>query len=322
VTGQERLLQVDMIPDSLWDSRNGHLLLPPCLADAFREAIMTHGLTELSRQRDRDSPPVGGFSQEETDKHFAQAFDGSVARVGLAVLDPKGEVSQISDALIRCLAGNELCIVDAPCGAGAATLSFLSAIAELRQRGVLPRQPMDVKLIGAELSGPARLRAAEMLSRVRNTLESEAIIVTEEFLTWDVTSSLSNTDLIQRMILKSQGAMKILLVVANFNAFLERGGKKKESLPQLTELLRHASSRSGNLGIWIEPNMNCVVEEGKLFSWIIEQCMTVWRSFVRFVGGSETQSLTTSSKFLDPIDGDSTPRVQLAVLQLELERQP
>lgn len=44
MTGKSRLLQVEMIPDSFWDGRNGHLFLPPYLADAFRDMIATHGL--------------------------------------------------------------------------------------------------------------------------------------------------------------------------------------------------------------------------------------------------------------------------------------
>ena len=74
----------------------------------------------------------------------------------LALIDPKQAATLSSNALIGSMAGNSLCLTDAPCGAGAAAFSLLSTIAELRAQGVLPRLPLKVLLVGAELSGPAR----------------------------------------------------------------------------------------------------------------------------------------------------------------------
>ena len=314
----ERLLRPDLIPDSLWDRGSSRLLLPPALADAYRTALQEAGLIDLSNQRSSEEPPVGGASQEETDKHFAQAFDGSVARVQLAVLDPNGDVASVSDAFIRCLSGNQLCLVDAPCGAGAATLSFLTTIAELRKRGVVPRQPLDVMFVGAEISGPARTRAADMIHRLKDTLESQAIFLTEHFLVWDVTCKFSNTDLIKCMVLKSASAAKTLLVIANFNGFLERGGKKKAAEPQLADLLRFGSDDAKeNVGIWIEPQSKPAFG---ILDWFGRNLSNAWRKFVRRPTNSAV--LTASARFQDPIHSDSTPRVNLAVIHFDLERQP
>lgn len=316
----ERLLQPDLLPASLWDRVNRRLVLPPALAAAYLAALTDAGLLELSNSRDRKSPPVGGLSQEETDKHFAQSFDGSVARVQLAVLDPNNDVASISDAFIRCLSGNDLCLVDAPCGAGAATLSFLTTIAELREKGILPRQPLDVMLVAAELSRPARDRATDVFQRVNVYLESQAIFVKHEFLAWDVTSRISNTKLIRRMVVNSDSVVKTLLVIANFNGFLERAGKKKAAESQLTELFRFgAEDTKQNLAIWIEPDMNRVVHQSGLFGWVARCCTSVWRHFV----GSETDAVAAiaTSRFEDPVDSAKSPRVGLAVVQIQLEQQ-
>jgi hypothetical protein len=161
VSTEKRLLEPSDIPDTLWDGAAETLILPAALASAYITLIDRYGLRALSESRDSDNPPVGGISQEHTDLHFAQAFDGSAARAQLALLDPKDHLTGASNAYLTSIAGNRVSLTDAPCGAGPAALSFLCNIAELRAKDVLPREPLDVHLIGAEISDPARKYARE-----------------------------------------------------------------------------------------------------------------------------------------------------------------
>jgi hypothetical protein len=262
--GKKRLLPPGLIPQTLWIPDSELLLLPPSLATAYEVMIDRCSLRKLSESRDPDDPPVGGLSQADADKHFAQAYDGSAARIELALLDPKGVVTHCSDALMGSLTGGKLCLTDAPCGAGAAAFALLTAIAELRAQEVVPRLPLDVFLIGAELSNPAREYAASMLRELRAPLETQAIFVEEEFLRWDVTDPLSNTNLVQCATIKSKNASQKLLVVANFNAFLEREKKRKLAQPRIEELFRYLSG-SNSVAIWIEPDMNRATAQGGLF---------------------------------------------------------
>ncbi len=187
-----RLLEPACVPNSLWDPASETLLIAPSLANAYRLLIDRHSLLALSASRDPNDPPVGGASQERTDQYFAQAFDGSAARTQLALLDPKESASLCSNALVSSLAGGRLSLTDAPCGAAAAALALLSTIAELRSQQVVPRMPLDVFLIGGELSEPARKYAASMLDELRAPLEEQAIFVQKvDFLPWDVTDKLS-----------------------------------------------------------------------------------------------------------------------------------
>ena len=181
VPRNHRLLDPGLIPATLWSRELDLLLIPPSLATSYELLIDRCHLRELSESRDANNPPVGGLSQAEVDKHFAQAFDGSAARMELALLDPNGVVTHCSDALIGSLAGGKLCLTDAPCGAGAATFAILATIAELRAQGVFPRQPLEVLMIGAELSDPARVHAASMLKELRASLEAQAIFVEKNF---------------------------------------------------------------------------------------------------------------------------------------------
>lgn len=314
-----RLLDPNAIPLTLWERDADSLRLPPCLIDAYVAAVEKNNLRELGVKRDDGAGPVGGLSKEQTDLHFAQAFDGSAARVLLAVLDPKDEIGETSNTFLRCTAGNSISLTDAPCGAGAAGLVLLSAVAHLREKGILPREPLHVKLIGAELSIHAREYAQVLLSDMTPALEAQAIFVDADFQEWDVTCDISNTNLVTSCIHASRDVSARLLIVANFNGFLERERKRGLADPQLTELFRYASG-PGSFAIWIEPMMNVVLAQGGFFPWLRGKVEAAWRRFARLSGASATVAHTSAARFYLPLEPGKTAAVRLAVLPLELER--
>ena len=134
--------------------------------------------------------------------------------------------------------------------------------------------PLQIHLIGAELSTFARAYAQEVLDEIRPVLEEQAIFVKADWLEWDVTDSLSNTDLIRMMTQVAVGKANRLLVVANFNGFLEKDRKRKEAESKLGELFRHASGNN-SMAIWIEPNMNRATEG--VFPWLKALLKASWR---------------------------------------------
>lgn len=158
-----RLLDPSSIPETLWSSSRQVLAVPSALAQAYARHIDLLGLRSLSAQRNSNDPPVGGSTIDATNKHYSQAFDSSAARVQLAVLDPFAQLADVSNIIIRRMAGDRFSLVDAPCGVGAAGLSMLSTIAELRKLGLFPRAPLDVHLIGAEISDTARKYAEQLI---------------------------------------------------------------------------------------------------------------------------------------------------------------
>jgi hypothetical protein len=81
----------------------------------------------------------------------------------------------------------------------AAIFSFLSAVSETRRCGIIRREPLNVTLIGAEFSEPARVLYQEMLSRLKPSLDEQAISLEAMFLYWDATSDHSNTQSIKMM---------------------------------------------------------------------------------------------------------------------------
>lgn len=313
----KKILPPDLLPKSLWDATTETVLLPPTLSLSYKKLIKKHKLEELVEKRDPQNPPVGGLSQERTDEHFAQAFDGSVARAQLALLDPKKDVTCASNAFIEALAGNNISLTDAPCGAAAASLAYLTVIAELRAQNVLPRLPLDVYLIGAEISDPAIQYARQLLEEINDSLCRQAIFVESEFLSWDVTNKMSTTNLIQRMTITSSGNSHRLLVIANFNGFLEKERKRKEAERQLEELFRYAAAPN-SVAIWIEPWMNRATAQGGLFTWLQKQMKTAWRFFVRESADNQSSILTSSAQFTLPLDPSKSAKVRLAVMRLDL----
>ncbi len=283
--------------------------------------VNRHSLWELATSRNPNDPPLGGLSKQKTDEHFAQAFDGSVARTQLALLDPLLHLNRTSNAFISCLAGSNLSLTDAPCGAGAAAFSFLASIAELRARNVLPREPLYVALIGGELSEPALLYATELFSEIKTPLEEQAIFVDAEFRVWDVTCHLKNTDLVSRMIETSKNNSKRLVIMANFNGFLEKEKRWNAAEPQIAELFRYASGKS-NVAIWIEPDMNRATKEGGLFTKLRNRLKSTWRSFATEASDPEAEEplCKSAAQFRNPLDPVKTAKVRLAVIPFDLVR--
>lgn len=317
-----RLLKPTDVPALLWDSEQGVLTLPDNLVNAYSHIIDRCELRELATTRNCNDPPVGGLTKELTDKHFAQAFDGSAARALLALLDPHNCLSHVSNTFIEALAGNRICLIDVPCGAGATSYAFLTAIADLRAECVLPRVPLDVTLLGADLSMYARAYADELLALIKPDLEKQAIFVSAEFRSWDATNKMSTTALIQKSIELSANDTRRLVIVANFSGFLERESKRTAAEPQLEEIFRYTSGPNC-AALWIEPNMNRVTASGGTFAWVVAKVKETWRQFMSVVGVSDgTDShFTSSARFREPLAPGITPNVRIAVMPIRLEHQ-
>lgn len=314
------LLDPSSIPPTLYDGVADALTLPAALRRAYEKVLEDRGLLALAKNRPPRTSSTGGRSKEQSELHFAHAFDGSVARAQLAVLDPKSQVTRVSNAFLEALSGNSLCLVDVPCGAGAASLAFLACVAELRQSGVIPRMPLDVQLIGGEVSEHARELAAALFTELEPTLKRQAIVVRRTFMHWDVLNKLVNTDLIGCVLRNSQEPCKRLVVVANFNAFLEKERKRKEALPQLEELFRHSSGR-GHVVVWLEPQMNTSVKAGGLLPAIVAAAKLLWRPFAKVQSSAEGgEILLADSAFRPAVAAGELAAVHLAVIRLDLER--
>ena len=321
-----RLFPSDSIPAEFWNpaplseenmADRGVLTLPTMLAATYNAMVDRLGLRSLAAQRDSAKPPHGGMSLDATNEHFAQQFDGAAARAQLLLLDPLDKLGGTSDVVLRKLAGNRLLITDAPCGAGAATLALLSTTAQMRAMGILPREPLDVHLIAAELSEHARGYAEQIFQEIAAPLAEQAITVTLETVPWDVTKAMSNTDLVRRITVARERQGKHLLIVANFNGVLAKDRKQKEAKDQLGELFRYCTGK-GNYALWIEPSTNNVVRPGGMFSW-------AWRKLIGWMFNKADQEPEQTmlfppynTHFHQALNPGQTARVSLALMAFNL----
>lgn len=314
---EKPLVDPAILPKTLYDHLNEVLHLPPSLVSAYRTTLAAHGLDPLRKQRNPESPPVGGPSQEATNIHFSQAFDGSSARAALAITNPKNGWTRAANAFIESLSGNAVCLVDAPCGAGATSLTFLTSVAELRAQGVLPRLPLDVVLIGAELSAPARTYAAEMYFKLEPFLRQQAVFFRFDLMHWDVLDAVANRDVIRAAVRAFAVPCKRLLLVANFSDFLERNRKRKEAMPQLDALFLQLSGKDA-IAVWIEPNTNLA---GGLLASLASWAKTAWARFAAVVGASDDSSpvFRGDSLFQPAGLGDKLATVRMAILRFDLD---
>lgn len=317
-----RIIEVAKLPASLWNAARRCLHIAPELAATYCKKIAEYGLTQVAQDRSAKEGPAGGLSQEETNRHFAQQFDGSVARAQLALLDPHEQVAHVADGLARLLAGGRIAILDLPSGAGALALSLLSTVAELRAQAVLPRQPLDVVLVGGEISGPARAYADDLFAAMSPSLAAQAIFVTHTQVSWDVCDQVSTTALLQLFMAGSTGAERRAVVVSNFSDFLSRSGKKREAERQLHEIFRYCSSATvPAAAIWMEPQTKSAIDSSGVLRWFVGMVAAKLTQYARVFGGGtapEGPVAKTEARFVKPLAPQETAPVRLAVLRFDL----
>lgn len=315
---KQRLVQIKDIPNTLRCVSTKYLRLPEKLISTWTVLLDKNNVREKA---ENESPKsiAGGLTEEATNEHLAWRFTGSAARVELAMLRPNHHKSEISDAFAKIFSGGKVLLADAPCGSGAAALSVLTTIAELRAQLVLPREPLEIILVGGEISEYGRNNFTSAFNEVKEYLEKQAITINETVLHWDVCDSLSNTDLIKRFTLLGNECSAKMLLLANFSEFLQGDGKWKIAQPQFDELFRHFRSERSSV-IWIEPQTNkALPETGGLLSRVI-----TWVDGLKFAtlfSRDETKDpvLKDSCKVFNALDDSRQFRTQLAVIRVDLD---
>lgn len=311
-----RLILPEDLPESLW--HEGKLCLPSDLTNVWLWLLDKYNLRSLAEQPRPKKGPTGGITQQATNEHLAWSFTTSAARVELAMLDPHSQLPQVANAFARVFSGGRIAVIDVPCGSGAAILSILTTVAELRHQECLPRIPLEVVIIGGEISEYARQYATEGIQNVRDTLTKQAITIEYcNILSWDVCDKPSNTYLIrEEMTLKAQNCRVKMLVIANFSDFLQHTTNLDKAKPQIEELFRHCNGVN-NLAIWIEPQTNKVTVTGSgFFSRLIDWSKKTLRYFVH------SEQKEDEANVIDPLRPKESFPVRLAVIRFDLQVKP
>lgn len=269
-----RFIRIEDIPNSLWEKGQSILYLPPPLVSTWEMLLGKYDLKDQAMSRTPQGL-TGGMSQKETNDFFAWRFPRSSATVMMTMIDPQEELSGISDIFAELFAGNKVFLADLPCGSGAASLSILSTLCELRKQKKVPRMPLHVILLGGEISEYAQQYAREALESIKEELASQAITLDFQIKPWDACDKYSNTKLIKDLSIYSHNCSSKLLFLVNFSGFLEGDKKWSKAKPQFDELFRYSETEDGtkSAAIWIEPKKNNVVKNGgffqRLINWVV-----------------------------------------------------
>lgn len=309
----ERLIQKEDIPDTLLPD-DKTLCLPPITVSAWFSLLKNNSLFDMAKTKAPEGF-VGGMSEEDTNKHLAWRYNGSCGRIVLSLLDPDNSLPKVSDAYAKIFSGNKVFLADLPSGSGAAAVSILCTLAELRKKSCLPRMPLTVVIVAGEISETARKYVTDQFSEIEDQLIEQAIWIDYEVVHWDVCDALSNTDLIKKLTLKSDGCDQRLLVVSNFSGLLESEGKWKEARPQFDELFRYSRDERST-AIWIESQKNNVPP---FFNRLINWFMNLFKSILPEEESKKASDwyATAYVKIKHPIKEGDFP-VHLSVVCFEL----
>jgi len=309
-----RFIKPEYLPSSLWCDTSQNIVLPNHLVDLWKEILNENSLLDLARERAPEGFE-GGISKEDTDKHLAWRYNGSCARVILSLLDPQEKLSEVSDAYASIFAGNKVFIADLPSGSGAAIVSILCTLFELRKNNILPRHPLELTIIAGEISETARGYLLKQLNALKDVVEEQAIWIRFEILKWDALSKISTVDLIKKMTILSQDSHARLLLMTNFTGFLESSGNWKKAKSQFDDIFLH-SRDSFSTAIWIEPQRKNVIT---FFARAIEWLKASFRSFIGDKKELEDSGwyAQTEAKCKQPIKEGVFP-VRLTVMRFDL----
>ena len=286
---------------------------PDTLAKGYQQVLTARNWLPAAMAQ-RVGGGTGGGSADATRQHFVENFSGSCARVQLAALDPHEMLGQASDRIVSAFAGGRVGLLDIPCGAGAAAFSLLSVIALLRSENRLPRQPLEVFLLGGDYSETARLLAGEMGAALRPFLEEQGITLHPRFSAWDACDAQSTTELLHGWMEHARDCRHYFVVAANCSGFLQTDGKFKEAQPNLEQVFRWARARRSDVA-WIEPQTNVAGENlfPRLLKWVEQKLRGL---FVVLGGEDQRSGEFAEAMFIHPFNPGCI-RVHVSLVRFE-----
>ena len=263
---KKRFLPLNQIPVSLWDVKEETLKLPGELISSWVQLLDSENLREMALN-DSVSNSTGGQDKCETDTHLANKYTGSCARTILSIIDPLDKAKLASDTYISIFSGGDVFLLDIPAGAGSGSVSILSTLYELRSKNILPRYPLNLKILAGEISPSARDYFSRQIEGLKPLLATQAIIVEHEITDWDAVNLQNNLDLVFKMYEKGKGIPCKLILITNFSGFL--GSEQNwDSAKNSFESIFHVNKDDNSHVIWIEPQISKARKiVGKIAKW-------------------------------------------------------
>lgn len=223
------------------------ILVPPALAAAYLKALNEMGLRDAAI---RGNQAFGGPTEAETKQHFASRFGVSASRPTSLFVDPRRLFGAIPLCLRPLFLGGSLRLLDFFCGCGAATLGFLATVAAMREASVAPTLPLNVAIVGADISSTALSIFASLTADCRDEFERRAMEVSLSTIVWDARNVVATRDLVDEFRKSASIDCTVLALIANFS-HVSVGRQYDEFRPSL-EHIKVAFEERGTV-LFIEP---------------------------------------------------------------------
>ena len=172
--------------NSLW--RDNKAYLPELLSKQYIEKLVDIGMYEHAKayvRKEGREGAVGGESLEETHQHFAERFTNSCIRLQYVLIDPSMKFGDVPDNFYSTFITGDIALLDAPCGTGAAALSLLFTLKELRSTGELPNLPLNISILASDYSKSALEMYEEMLQKAIPQFNQVGISVNVTLKQWN-----------------------------------------------------------------------------------------------------------------------------------------
>ena len=258
-------------PESLW--HDSQIVMAPPLADSYRDELTFRGLYEDACRYDpKDRGNIGGEGSQETLKHFARLFKASSARVQYLVLNPGGQFKGVSDEILSFMMDGKVSILDIPCGTGGGLLGYLSTIAELRRSGLMQKTPVELTVVGGDISNDARTIYESMLGRLKEGFSSVGLRVSCHHSTWDVTDVFSTGQLVDRWLERCPKDEHYMIFVSAFSGFAR---SNKETVLMAFHSVVGRFHNKPCLLVWVEPKIK---KSTSFVTWITEHLLQWFRN--------------------------------------------
>ncbi|MBF0543051.1 MAG: hypothetical protein HQM08_01390 [Candidatus Riflebacteria bacterium] len=238
-----------MLPKTLFFENKIHI--PPELTSAYATILQTLGLLQDAHNRSpENSTIIGGSDKEATLNHFTYRFPASASRIEYLFLNPKSEFGEVSKELQRWLSFGNVWLLDLPCGTGAASLSLLSTIAELRKTRTLPPIPLTITLLAADISPDALEIYKNFFEKIEGPLRAQNIEVKLQLENWDFIKPEQTARLIDIWFQEARPSAEYIVLISAMSGPLK--GNIRTTDRWFNHLLERLHNRSA-LVTWIEP---------------------------------------------------------------------
>lgn len=245
-----RVLPIKLIPKTIWDKDILHLSSE--LVNSYEMELSNLGLLERARRGTDKKDIHGGCNREEAIEHFTYRFGVSAGRSEFTILAPSEAITKFSDALLSTFSDGHVGLLDIPCGTGSASVTFLTVLAELRTKQILPKLPLTISIVGGDCSKTALGICRSMLDRVRPILAQQGIIIHYELDQWNATRNDETARMVDKWFALANGAGEYVVCISNFSGALIKGKIFDDFTPCLSQILGRLHDKRSTL-IWIEP---------------------------------------------------------------------